>query len=159
MLAILTPAESAALDRASAARGVTADALMEDAGRAVARASVRVAGGAYGLRAVVVCGKGNNGGDGLVAARYLRRWGMGVTVVLMADPSAYHGAAGASFLRFASAGGRWRRYSGQGLDREMGRADVAVDALFGTGFHGAPEGTYAAAIVAVNAAAAPAVAV
>ena len=54
---------------------------MERAGRAVARAAVDLAGGVYGRRAVVVCGKGNNGGDGLVAARHLARWGMRVTVV------------------------------------------------------------------------------
>src|SRR2546430_4069992 len=78
MLPILTPEESGALDRASAERGMTVDGLMENAGRAVARAAVVASGGAYGLRAVVLCGKGNNGGDGLVAARYLERWGMGV---------------------------------------------------------------------------------
>ena len=56
---------------------------MERAGRAVARAAVDLCGGVYGRRAVVVCGKGNNGGDGLVAARHLSRWGMRVSVAMV----------------------------------------------------------------------------
>jgi len=74
VIPVLTPIEAAALDRETQARGISADALMEAAGREVADAVVRLAGGAYGRRAVVVCGKGNNGGDGLVAARYLDGW-------------------------------------------------------------------------------------
>src|SRR5919197_2830465 len=86
MQPILTPAESAGLDRRSRERGITVESLMENAGRAVARASVVAAGGVYGRRAVVVCGKGNNGGDGLVAARHLTRWGMRPAVLLLAEP-------------------------------------------------------------------------
>jgi ADP-dependent NAD(P)H-hydrate dehydratase / NAD(P)H-hydrate epimerase len=68
MRPILTPAESAHLDAVSAERGITVERLMENAGRAVARCVLDLTGGAYGRRCVVVCGKGNNGGDGLVAA-------------------------------------------------------------------------------------------
>jgi hydroxyethylthiazole kinase-like uncharacterized protein yjeF len=150
MIPILNPAESAALDLASAERGITVDRLMENAGRAVARSAHRVAGGAYGRRAVVVCGKGNNGGDGLVAARYLERWGLGVTVVLLASPDSFQDAAAANFQRFADGGGRWRPFGPDALRRELERADVAVDAIFGTGFHGAPEGDFASAIDALN---------
>ncbi|HET6776686.1 MAG TPA: NAD(P)H-hydrate epimerase, partial [Actinomycetota bacterium] len=71
MKPVLTPAEAAILDRESQARGIDATSLMERAGREVARAATAVAGGLSGRRAVVVCGKGNNGGDGLVAARHL----------------------------------------------------------------------------------------
>ncbi len=81
MKPVLTPDQASALDRATQARGIPADLLMERAGRAVARAAVDVMGGSYGRRAVVVCGKGNNGGDGLVAARHLARWGVRVAVV------------------------------------------------------------------------------
>jgi NAD(P)H-hydrate epimerase len=56
---------------------------MEAAGREVADAALRLVGGAYGRRAVVVCGKGNNGGDGLVAARYLERAGVRTTALLL----------------------------------------------------------------------------
>src|SRR6266498_5650688 len=150
MLPILSPSESAELDRASAERGVSVDWLMENAGRATARTAARVAGGTYGRRAVVVCGKGNNGGDGLVAARYLERWGMAVTAVLMAPPGSLRDAAAANFHRFAGAGGRWRRFGSEVLTRELGRADVVVDGVFGTGFRGAPEGEFARAIELIN---------
>src|ERR1043166_9745461 len=86
MRPILTPAASSELDRLSAERGITVEQLMESAGRAVARAAAVAVGGVYGRRAVVVCGKGNNGGDGLVAARHLTRWGMVATAVLLPDP-------------------------------------------------------------------------
>jgi NAD(P)H-hydrate epimerase len=143
---ILTPEQSAELDRRSAERGVTVDSLMEAAGRAVAR--VAAAGGAYGRRAVAVCGKGNNGGDGLVAVRHLRRWGMGATAVLLAEPEAYRGAAAVNLERARSAG---VRIVGPGeLGRELDRADVAVDAVVGTGFRGVPEGRVRDAIEAVN---------
>jgi ADP-dependent NAD(P)H-hydrate dehydratase / NAD(P)H-hydrate epimerase len=156
MLPILTPDESAALDRASADAGVSVESLMESAGAAVARAATVVAGGAYGRRAVIVCGKGNNGGDGLVAARLLERMGMGVTVVLLDDPAAFAGAALLNFRRFADAG----RLVGAGrLAREMGRADVAVDAIFGSGFRGSVEGGYRDAVGALNDAAAEVVSV
>src|SRR5439155_9109066 len=100
MIPILTPAESAELDRQSRDRGITVDALMENAGRAVARTALEVAGGSYGRRVVIVCGKGNNGGDGLVAARHLERWGMRATVVLLPDPAELGGEASTNLTRF-----------------------------------------------------------
>jgi ADP-dependent NAD(P)H-hydrate dehydratase / NAD(P)H-hydrate epimerase len=154
---ILTPGESAALDRASAERGVTVDSLMERAGRAVARATVAVAGGAYGRRAVVVCGKGNNGGDGLVAARYLSRWGMRAVAVLLADADVYRDAARANLDRARRAGVSVR--AADALRRELDRADVVIDGVVGTGFRGAPEGLVGEAIEAVAQSPAPVVAV
>jgi ADP-dependent NAD(P)H-hydrate dehydratase / NAD(P)H-hydrate epimerase len=150
MLPILTPTESAALDRASAEKGVSVGSLMEAAGWAVARATAALAGGAYGRRAVVVCGKGNNGGDALVAARYLERWGMGVSAVLLAPPGGLRDAAAANFHRYAGAGGRWRRFSSGVLIRELGRADVVLDGIIGTGFRGSPEDDVARAIELIN---------
>ena len=150
MIPILTPAESARLDGESAARGVTVRELMGNAGLAVARTAVAVAGGSYGRRAVVVCGKGNNGGDGLVAARHLERSGMAVRVTLLADPSELGDEPKSNLRRFAERGGVWQRYSEPGLRREAARADVLVDAIFGTGFRGAPEGPFARAIEVIN---------
>ena len=158
MLPILTPAESALLDRESEDRGVSVETLMENAGREVARAAVKLLGGSYGRRALVVCGKGNNGGDGWVAARYLDRWGLGASVI-MAEPSTLRGAAEANFGRYAGRGGRWREFSPQLLERELSRADVVVDAIFGTGFRGRPEGHLAHAIRSINRTSAPVVSV
>jgi hydroxyethylthiazole kinase-like uncharacterized protein yjeF len=160
MKPVLTPEEAATLDRDTQAGGVSADVLMERAGRAGARAAREVAGGAYGRRAVVVCGKGNNGGDGLVAARQLGRWGVRTTVVLLEDPDELREPAAGNARRLADVGSvRVRTFDERGLRRELARADVAVDAIFGTGFRGMPEDEWASAIAGVNEAEAPAVAV
>ena len=158
MIAILTPSEAAELDRATQARGISADTLMEAAGRELADAAVRLAGGSYGRRAVVVCGKGNNGGDGFVAARYLDAWGMRVTVLRL-DGAEPRQPAATNLRRLAEATTvRVRPFGAAALERETARADVAVDAIFGTGFRGAPEGASGEAIEGLNAAGIPVVA-
>lgn len=160
MIPVLTAAETRALDRDTEALGTPVEELMERAGRAVARAAVSLAGGAYGRRAVVVCGKGNNGGDGLVAARYLSRWGMGATAILVEDPGARGGPAEANLARLERTGGaRVRRYARELLAREIQRGDVVVDALFGIGFRGVAEGAHAESIGLMNDGGAPIVAV
>jgi ADP-dependent NAD(P)H-hydrate dehydratase / NAD(P)H-hydrate epimerase len=151
---VLTAAQTQALDRETEARGIPVAELMERAGLAVARAAVALAGGGYGRRAVVVAGKGNNGGDGLVAARYLARSGMRVGVhILVEDPgSKLRQPALANFHRMVEeAGILWHTFSEERLERDLARADVAVDAIFGTGFRGRPEGDHATAIEVLNA--------
>ena len=159
MIPVLTPSESTDVDRRSRERGITVEQLMENAGREVARVAAEIAGGTYGRRAVVVCGKGNNGGDGLVAARYLERRGMRVTAILLADPEAFQGEAGANLRRFEALGGRVRDFEPARFRRELRRADVAIDAIFGTGFRGRPEGEHRRAIEALSEAEVPVVAV
>jgi hydroxyethylthiazole kinase-like uncharacterized protein yjeF len=157
MRPVLTAAETRTLDRETEVRGTPIQALMERAGHAVARAAVTVAGGAYGRRAVVVCGKGNNGGDGLVAARHLARWGMGVDVVLLAEPA---GSAPAAMLdRLRLAGIVPRSFDSSATSRALARAEVAVDAIFGIGFRGAVEVPAAEAIGMLTASGARVVAV
>jgi NAD(P)H-hydrate epimerase len=147
---ILTPAEAAALDRSADEGGIRVTELMERAGRAVAAAAARGAGGRTGRRAVVVCGTGNNGGDGAVAARILSGWGMGVVAVTMPgaerrgpqdDPAADNltRLSGETTVPIYE-------YAPERLARELDRADVAIDAIFGTGFRGNPEGAFARAI-------------
>jgi len=159
MKPVLSPREAIELDRATQARGIAAEYLMERAGWAVARACVDLTGGAYGRRAVIVCGKGNNGGDGFVAARHLARWGVRVVVILLEDAEGLREPAVANHARLGETGVRVRRFDPRGLDRELARADVAVDAIFGTGFRGVPEGDWAEAIDGLNAALVPVVAV
>jgi hydroxyethylthiazole kinase-like uncharacterized protein yjeF len=156
---VLTPAEASILDRESQARGIDAGSLMERAGREVARAATAAAGGVSGRRAVVVCGKGNNGGDGLVAARHLGRWGIRTAVVMLEPPESLTQAAATSFRRLGETDARVRPFSPAMLARELAPADVAVDAIFGTGFHGSPEGDWERAIAGLNDWGGPAVAV
>lgn len=157
MRVVLTPAEAAELDRATQARGIPAEDLMEVAGREVADAALRLMGGAYGRRAVVVCGKGNNGGDGLVAARYLDGAGVRTTVLSMEEELREPAATNLSRLDHTTV--RRRPFSTGALERELARSEVVVDAIFGTGFRGMPEGAHAEAIAALDASATPVVAV
>ncbi len=160
MKPVLSPQEAVELDRATQARGIAAETLMEGAGRAVARAAVDLVGGTYGRRAVVVAGKGNNGGDGFVAARHLDAWGVRVLVVLLDDPSGLREPAATQHARLlAGTGVRLRPFDPAVLRRELRRADVAIDAVFGTGFRGVPEDDVADAIQALNEGGAPVVAV
>jgi ADP-dependent NAD(P)H-hydrate dehydratase / NAD(P)H-hydrate epimerase len=159
MKPVLTPDQATELDRATQARGTPAADLMERAGWAVARACIDLLGGSYGRRAVVVCGKGNNGGDGFVAARYLARWGMRVAVVPVGGADGPRGPAAENLARLREVPVRVLAFDPPILARELARADVAVDALFGTGFRGVADGDWASAIDAVNAALVPVVAV
>ncbi|MGH2686822.1 MAG: NAD(P)H-hydrate dehydratase, partial [Actinomycetota bacterium] len=140
MRPLLTADEARALERAAEAGGTSVETLMERAGHAVARVAVRLARGAYGRRAVIVCGKGNNAGDGFVAARYLDAWGMGVAVLLASD--GFREPADLNFARLSRTGVRVLPFSDDLADRELGRADVAVDAIFGLGLRGAPTAPY-----------------
>jgi len=155
--AVLTPEQMAAADRAAIAAGTPPLVLMERAGWAVAEAVVRVGGGAYGRRVLVVCGKGNNAGDGLVAARLLAAWGAMPTVVFLDDPASLKGDARTNLERLR--GVRRLVFGQPSFGRELARSDVVVDAIVGTGFRGSLSGPAAAAVEAVNASGRPVVAV
>jgi len=130
-------------------RGVPSLELMEAAGRAVAGA---VAGLAPEGPVRVVCGKGNNGGDGFVAARLLREMGFEVEALLLWPGEELWGDAAVNFER---CGGDL--VEGDPVERLAGSGAV-VDAIFGTGFEGAPREPAAAAIAAINGCGAPIVA-
>ena len=130
-------------------RGVPSLELMEAAGRAVAEA---VAGLAPEGPVRVVCGKGNNGGDGFVAARLLREMGFEVEALLLWPGEELRGDAAVNFERFGGS-----LVEGDPAERLRGSGAV-VDAIFGTGFEGAPREPAAAAISAINAWGAPVVA-
>lgn len=153
MLNVLTAEDVRRQDSACRARGIATAVLMERAGFEVARAVRRLLGVTYGMRVVVVCGKGNNAGDGLVAGRWLAQWGAHATAV-MALGRALAGAAGDNLRRFPG-----RIVGAEALERELARADAVVDAVFGVGLSRAPEGESARAIAAIAAAPAPVVAV
>jgi ADP-dependent NAD(P)H-hydrate dehydratase / NAD(P)H-hydrate epimerase len=130
-------------------RGVSSLELMEAAGRAVAEA---VAGLGPEGPVRVVCGKGNNGGDGFVAARLLREMGFEVEALLLWPGDELGGDAAVNFERFGG-----DLVEGSAAGRLTGSGAI-VDAIFGTGFEGAPREPAAAAIAAINACGAPVVA-
>lgn len=140
-------------DRAAVDSGTSISTLMERAGRAVARAALGLAGGRYGRRFVVVCGKGSNGGDGFVAARVLAAEGLSVRCLTLTDE--LEGAAKEHLERMIAAGVRPEPFDPGPLEG----ADLIVDAIFGTGFRGVAEGEPARAIEAMNSSHAPVVAV
>jgi hydroxyethylthiazole kinase-like uncharacterized protein yjeF len=159
-----------AIDRwAIADQKVPSLELMERAGAGVARAVEELAGDGP---VTVLCGKGNNGGDGLVAARCLREAGIEVAVCTVAPPAELQGDAGENLRRLpgappvpldfegvASAVGAGAAGGAQAIADLLYRSTVIVDALLGTGFAGEPRGTVAAAIDAVNAVHTPVVSV
>ncbi|EUB95613.1 ADP/ATP-dependent (S)-NAD(P)H-hydrate dehydratase [Rhizobium sp. CF080] len=121
---LLTPDEMAAADAASARSGIPSFALMERAGQAVAAAALRHFPGA--LRFAALCGPGNNGGDGYVAARALAEAGAVVDVYHLGDPQKLKGDARQA--RDVS------RLPSRPLEEYLPTAgDVVVDALFGAG--------------------------
>jgi NAD(P)H-hydrate epimerase len=130
-------------------RGVPSLELMEAAGRAVAEV---VAGLAPQGPVRVVCGKGNNAGDGLVAARRLREMGFEVEALLLWPGEELSGDAATNLARFPA-----ERVDGA-LDARLEESGAVVDAIFGTGFSGAPREPAAAAIEAIDRCGAPVVA-
>jgi ADP-dependent NAD(P)H-hydrate dehydratase / NAD(P)H-hydrate epimerase len=130
-------------------QGVPSLELMEAAGRAVAEAVAELAPDGP-VR--VVCGKGNNAGDGLVAARYLAEAGHEVEALLLWPAEELSGDAAANLARFAG------EHVSDDLDARLAGSGVVVDAIFGTGFSGAPREPAAAAIEAIDRCGAPVVA-
>jgi NAD(P)H-hydrate epimerase len=157
---IVTATEMRDIDRATSQRfGVPSLTLMENAGSAVADFVISQYPTAE--RVGVICGKGNNGGDGFVAARKLKAAGREVRVVLLAEPSELRGDASEMFGRLPMTPVIVR--SGEDLKQEPARAvfesEVLVDAILGTGFRPPVSGLYAEAIRLMNASSAPVVAV
>lgn len=128
-------------------RGIPSQELMERAGEAVVRALQELS---HDGAVAVVCGKGNNGGDGLVVARLLREAAREVSVVCVAQPSELSPDARANFERLP--GDQPLQFERPAAQAAIGQVEVIVDALLGTGFSGAPRGGVAEAIEVVNAA-------
>jgi ADP-dependent NAD(P)H-hydrate dehydratase / NAD(P)H-hydrate epimerase len=162
---IVTAAEMRVIDRATSERfGVPSITLMENAGGAVAEhvlAHYGPANHGAAQRIVVFCGKGNNGGDGFVAARRLHQEGKTVQVILLADRVDLRGDAAVMFDKLPMAA--IVVHSSEDLNSEHLRlalaADLYIDAILGTGFKPPVSGLYAEAIAILNASLVPVVAV
>ena len=157
---IVTAAEMRAIDRATSERfGVPSLTLMENAGAAVAEHVLAHHGASRKI--VVFCGKGNNGGDGFVAARRLHQKGKTVQVILLADPAELKGDAASMYGKLPVAA--IIVHSSEDLKSDRVRlsmpADLYLDAILGTGFKPPVSGLYADAMAILNAAQGPVIAV
>jgi len=156
---IVSAAEMREIDRVTTERFEVASlTLMENAGSAVADFALRNFADAKQI--CVICGKGNNAGDGFVAARKLRDAGLQINVVLLANPEDLRGDAAEMFRRMRIEPTRATTNDELAKTREKLRgADLLIDAVLGTGFRPPVSGLYAQAIETMNAADVPVVAV
>lgn len=149
---MFSAAEMRALDaRAITELGISGPRLMEAAGAGAGRLIAARFAPIKGIRVLVLCGKGNNGGDGFVVARYLRARGARVKVLLVGRRAEVGGDA-------AQALGRWRGRVEEVVTAApsptvvgaLREADVVVDGLLGTGLDGPARGLTASVIAAIN---------
>src|SRR5499427_492377 len=142
MQPIFTAAEMRALDaRAIETLGIPGPRLMENAGRGAAAIIAREWAPVRGKRVLVLCGRGNNGGDGFVVARHLRAKGARVRVLLAGRRGDVKGDAAQALARWRGAVEEVGDDSGPSLfARAFAEADLVVDALLGTGTTGAARG-------------------
>jgi hydroxyethylthiazole kinase-like uncharacterized protein yjeF len=153
----LTADEMREVDRLTTERlGIASLQLMETAGSLAASCfaeRIREAG-LLAPAISVLCGKGNNGGDGFVVARHLYPAGGRVRVYLFAGLDDLRGDAATNLQRWRSLGGEVisipDERTWEALRSEVGSADVVVDAIFGTGFRGAASGAVGQAIADIN---------
>ncbi|MBY0559105.1 NAD(P)H-hydrate dehydratase [Hyphomicrobium sp.] len=148
---LLTPAETGEADRLTEAGGTPSLDLMARAGKAVADVAALMTRGPD-TRIAVLCGPGNNGGDGFVAARLLRDHGFDVRVFLLGDKSALKGDA-------AEMARRWPLPIRPATPDALQSMYLVIDALFGAGLSRPLEGDAAELVEAVNASGLPVLAV
>ena len=131
--------------------GVPGLTLMENAGRAVAEAARRMTEGRSGRPIAIVCGRGNNGGDGFVAARHLAQMDRRVEVYLAGGRQEVRGDAAENLQRLAEAGVAVTEVAeADTFARTCSRASLVVDALLGTGLSGQVSGLVGRLIEAIN---------
>ncbi|MDQ3396228.1 MAG: NAD(P)H-hydrate dehydratase [Deinococcota bacterium] len=148
---LFTAQQMRAADKAAADAGIPLLLLMESAGRAVAEAALRHWPEAADV--LLLCGKGNNGGDGYVAARYLLLAGRRVRVLELAFAPEHLGSAETSTMRtalLAYNGATTQPLQPEALRARLPGTDLVIDGLFGSGFKGALEGDLAEVVSIVN---------
>ena len=150
LVKLVTGLEMAEIDRRTIAGGVAGAELMEKAGREVFRIIDEQWEGLKGIAPVIVCGRGNNGGDGFVVARLFRQAGIEPRLFLNARREDMKGDAAHHLGLLEEAGGRVESLlDDPGLEElraALEQADLVVDALLGTGLSGAPRGDAARVI-------------
>lgn len=144
--------------------GIAGLVLMENAGKAVAQLCEQRFGPLANEQVAIVCGKGNNGGDGFVVARHLLNVGARVVVVLMDSPKSLKGDAKTNFgilkkLQKSSADSLRVVQFKKSILPALSDSKISVDAMFGTGFSGAVRQPYADVIRWMNKQKVPVVAI
>jgi hydroxyethylthiazole kinase-like uncharacterized protein yjeF len=152
----LTAAEMREVDRLSTERyGIASLTLMENAGTSVAQFIGQKFSRLERRRIIVLCGKGNNGGDGFVVARKLKEMGGNPAVYLFANPQEMRGEAAINCKRWQDSGGELHLVTSANefapARAAIGSAEIILDALLGTGTRGPVEGVLREAIEAANA--------
>jgi len=155
-LRTITSAQVKKIDlKAQERYGVSVFMLMENAGRAVAaEAELFIQKQKHPIRTAVICGKGNNGGDGLVAARHLLAGGISLDLFLVGEPSDLKGAAGQNLKILLKLKQRVIPVNQKKIARiknKIARYDLIIDALFGVGLKGEVRGIYRDLINSINA--------
>jgi hydroxyethylthiazole kinase-like uncharacterized protein yjeF len=146
---IYTAAQVRAMDRHAIESGVPGYELMQRAGAAALACLERHWPAAS--KVTILCGAGNNAGDGYVLARLVRAAGLDAGVFALSDPARLHDDAARAFADFAAAGGRPAAFEASAL----AGSNVVVDALLGTGVDRPVAGSLGECIAAVNAAGRP----
>src|SRR5438128_7614792 len=157
---IVSAAEMREIDRVTSERFcIPSLTLMENAGTAVAEFVLAEHPSAQTIG--VICGKGNNGGDGFVAARKLHEAGREVHLLLLAESAELRGDAASNYekLPLKAVIAKSSDDLKSGSARAVFRCDVLIDAILGTGFRPPVTGLYAEAIAKINAASGPTIAV
>ena len=154
---VLTAAQMREADRLTTERyGIPSLQLMENAGAAIAEFLREKFAGLAHRKIVVLCGKGNNGGDGLVVARLLKESGCAPEVFLFSSPGAVEGDAAVNLKRWQQGLGELHVVTSlsewESARAALAGADLIVDALLGTGLRGPVEGLLGAVIEDINAA-------
>ena len=147
---VWTPAQVREIDRVAIGNcGIPGYELMTRAGQAAF--SIACQRWPEARRWLVLCGAGNNAGDGYVVARLAQAAGLDVTVAAVSDPAGLRGDAATAWCDYTNAGGMTQPFSVALIDS----SELVVDALLGTGLQRPVAGEYLAAIEAVNAEARP----
>jgi len=147
---ILNAAEMKEVDRLTTAKyRIPGLALMENAGKSVAQFIQTRFPDLERRPVIVLCGKGNNGGDGFVVARHLVKAGANVEAFLVGNPRDVKGDASTNLKRWKKASGKLH-VDGSTRPIEFPDDVIIVDALLGTGARGSVEGRLAEVIAAVN---------
>src|ERR1043165_6623537 len=160
---IVTGTEMQILDRRTIIEAhIPSTVLMERAGEGIVSNLEEHYGPARGKTITILCGKGNNGGDGLVVARLLHRRRARIHVILLTPITELSRDTAAMYRRFVRVGRRSAIVQFRSADQVravLASSDILIDALLGTGLSSVVTGTYREAIDVINSAGKPVIAV